>query len=75
MCIDHCTKITANQSHAHDDIADTLYYAVKLALIDKTIVNCYEKNPELEAFSKQMATSNRHIRNLWEQAYGSSTRL
>lgn len=37
MCIDHMLKITANDSHRHDDIADTLSDAVKIALIDKTI--------------------------------------
>lgn len=37
MCIDHCKKITANNSHRFDDIADTMYDAVKLALIDKVI--------------------------------------
>lgn len=39
MCIDHCSKITANNSHRYDDIADTLYDAVKIALIDKTLIN------------------------------------
>lgn len=38
MCLDHCRKITANNSHLHDDIADTLYDAVKIALIDGTIL-------------------------------------
>lgn len=33
--IDHCASITANNTHRHDDIADTLYDAVKIALIDK----------------------------------------
>ena len=37
MCIDHLVKITANNTHRHDDICDTLYDAVKIALIDKTI--------------------------------------
>ena len=37
MCIKHMTKITANDTHRHDDIADTLADAVKIALIDKTI--------------------------------------
>jgi len=36
-CILHMSKITANNTHRHDDIADTLYDAVKIALIDKTI--------------------------------------
>lgn len=37
QCIEHCRKITANNTHRHDDIADTLYDAVKLALIDGVI--------------------------------------
>jgi predicted phage terminase large subunit-like protein len=39
MCLEHMRKITANDTHAHDDIADTLYDGVKLSLIDKTIQN------------------------------------
>jgi predicted phage terminase large subunit-like protein len=37
MCIDHMSKITANDTHRHDDICDTVYDACKIALIDKTI--------------------------------------
>ena len=37
MCIKHMAKITANDTHRHDDIADTLADAVKIALIDKLI--------------------------------------
>jgi len=37
MCIEHMTKITANDSHRHDDIADTFYDAVKIALIDEAL--------------------------------------
>ena len=36
-CIQHMLKITANNTHRHDDIADTLYDACKIALIDKTL--------------------------------------
>jgi len=46
MCIEHCKKITANNSHRYDDIADTLYDAVKIALIDKLIVNMSVKQEE-----------------------------
>ena len=35
MCINHMRKITANDSHAHDDICDNFYDACKLVLIDK----------------------------------------
>jgi hypothetical protein len=37
MCIDHCRKITANQTHRFDDIADTLADAVKAALVDQIV--------------------------------------
>ncbi len=35
--IDHMLKITPNMSHKHDDICDTVYDAIKVALIDKTL--------------------------------------
>jgi len=38
ICLEHMRKITANDSHRHDDIADTLYDAVKIALIDNTLL-------------------------------------
>jgi predicted phage terminase large subunit-like protein len=37
LVIEHMSKITANNTHKHDDIADTLVDAVQIALIDKTI--------------------------------------
>jgi predicted phage terminase large subunit-like protein len=36
-CKTHMAKITANNSHRHDDICDTLYDGVKIALIDKSL--------------------------------------
>lgn len=37
MCIEHMLKITANDTHRWDDICDTCYDAVKIALIDENI--------------------------------------
>ena len=37
ICINHMSKITANDTHRHDDICDTLVDAVKICLIDKDI--------------------------------------
>ena len=34
-CKLHMSKITANDAHRHDDICDTLYDGIKIALIDK----------------------------------------
>jgi hypothetical protein len=39
MCVEHMGKITANNIHRFDDIADTCYDAIKMALIDKIIVS------------------------------------
>lgn len=36
-CIQQMIKLTANDTHRWDDRADTLYDAVKIALIDKTL--------------------------------------
>lgn len=48
MCIEHCKKITANDSHAHDDICDTMYDAIKTVLIDKTLISLIGKDKEKE---------------------------
>jgi len=39
LCKKHMSKITLNDSHRHDDLADTCYDAVKIALIDKSLHN------------------------------------
>ncbi len=45
MCVKHMAKITANDTHRHDDIADTCYDACKIALIDKTLsLNATQSN-------------------------------
>lgn len=49
MCLEHCRKITANNSHRFDDIADTMYDAIKLALIDKVILNRVERSNKRSA--------------------------
>jgi len=37
MCVTHMGKITANDSHRNDDIADTLHDGIMLGLIDKVV--------------------------------------
>jgi len=36
-CINHMIKITANDTHRHDDIADTLSDAIHIALVEKSL--------------------------------------
>lgn len=55
MFIDHMLKITANDSHRHDDIADTVYDAVKIALIDKLL---YQPGKELSRKVAQNVANN-----------------
>lgn len=37
MCVNHMKKITNNDSHAHDDIADTCSDAVRIGLMEKML--------------------------------------
>jgi predicted phage terminase large subunit-like protein len=37
MCKEHMQKITASDTHRHDDLCDNLYDGVKIALIDKSL--------------------------------------
>ncbi len=39
LCLDHMSKITANETHRWDDIADTAADAIRIALIDKAIIS------------------------------------
>lgn len=48
MYLEHMRRITANDSHLHDDIADVTYDAIKLGLIDKYLISNMkdETNPK-----------------------------
>ena len=46
LFIDHMSKITANDSHAHDDICDTCYDAVNVALIQPLAMSYVADNKE-----------------------------
>jgi predicted phage terminase large subunit-like protein len=67
--INHMCKITINDSHAHDDIADTLYDAIKLALIDKTFLylvpNDSDKKKEAEGILKSQKGFNTLKSGVW----------
>lgn len=41
LVVDHMIKITANDTHAHDDICDTVADAIKIALIDELVGKRY----------------------------------
>lgn len=64
-CIEHMRKITANDTHRFDDIADTLYDAIKIALIDNAVPRgTYSKQDDIVAeiaagFNQQQAILRR----------------
>lgn len=68
-CIEHCRKITLNNTHRYDDICDTLYDAVKFALIDKVIITTL-KNVDVRSsqdeVSKKIVASQRRLSRLKE---------
>lgn len=48
LCIEHMSKITPNGAQKFDDIGDTCFDAVKLALIDKTLlIDVLSKTPKV----------------------------
>lgn len=47
MCIEHMSKITANDTHRRDDIGDTCADAVKIALIDKLLMQYSQNNTKI----------------------------
>lgn len=54
MCIKHMSKITANNTHRFDDIADTLSDAINIALIEKTIYSNTGKDEERQKILQNM---------------------
>lgn len=66
MCIEHMTKITANDTHRYDDIADTVYDAVRLGLIDGTIVQLDRRKVEHKVPAGYKAHSGRSFQT-WKK--------
>lgn len=69
MCVDHMKKITNNDSHAHDDIADTCSDAVRIALIDKLLYAYTHKDSLIKSTTKEAATRMNRIAALKKKAY------
>lgn len=65
--ITHMSKITLNNTHAHDDIADTCYDAIKIALIDKSLKSSII-NPDDEMTKKLISQSSK-VSRLRSSAY------
>jgi len=66
MCIEHMRKITANDTHRHDDIADTMQTAIQCALIEGTLlpVDNSQTDSVMQAFTSRTQQLTQLRRNL-----------
>lgn len=69
MCIEHCRKITANNSHKRDDLCDTMYDAIKLALIDKVVINRTDPPDNDPDLAKKLMSTFNKVDRLKRDAY------
>lgn len=65
--LEHMRKITANETHAFDDICDTCYDAVKYVFMDKALLASLKSNPS--QIGKKLAQDLRAQRKAREAAY------
>lgn len=70
MCVEHMSKVTANNVHRWDDIADTCYDAVKIGLVDQTILSSEVGQTDYSSIVKSLASHNTRIDRLRRSAYG-----
>lgn len=68
-CITHMTKITANDSHRHDDICDTAYDAVKACLIDKTLINANLNKTDYNQLAFSLSQGHNKLNKIRQSAY------
>lgn len=69
LCINHMSKITANETHRRDDIADTFADAVKIALIDKTILTAVNNKTDYNELAKSLTFGYNRLDKLQKAAY------
>ncbi len=70
LCVNHMKRITNNDSHAHDDIADTCSDAVRIALIDKMLYAHTHKDALFRSTTREALTNFNNVVQLKRKAYG-----
>lgn len=70
MVLEHMRRITANDSHLHDDIADTLYDAVKMVLIDKFLLSTIRPKEQEQKVVQAVTRSFNNIMRSRKKVYG-----
>lgn len=69
LCIDHMSKITANETHRWDDIADTAADAIRIALIEKSLVTAQINAVNYDQVAKSITSTQNNINRLRQKAY------
>lgn len=69
LCIDHMSKLTANETHRWDDIGDTCADAVKIALIDKSLISSQINSTDYDTIAKSISSTQNQINRLRKNAY------
>lgn len=69
LCIEHMSKITANETHRWDDIADTCADAIKFALIDKIIVQSVMAETNYNELAKTVSFHHNKLDRIKKAAY------
>jgi predicted phage terminase large subunit-like protein len=67
--INHMVKITANESHAHDDLADIVADSLRLALIDKSIISASMDTTDYNSIGAQLTSHDKQVQHLKQKAY------
>ena len=69
LCIDHMSKITANETHRWDDIADTMADAIRIGLIEKTLISSHVNMVDYTQIAKDLTVGQSQVNRLRQRAY------
>lgn len=69
LCVEHMSKITANETHRWDDIADTVADAIRIGLIEKTLISTHINAVDYNSVAKSLASNTQKINRLRQNAY------
>lgn len=75
LVIKHMSKITANQTHARDDICDTAFDAVDIALVRKLIIRKAEASQGDNKLVKMLASQHQRIKQQRDKRHANRRQL
>lgn len=69
LCIDHMSKLTANETHRWDDLGDTAADAIRIALIEKGLVFAQANKSNYDEMAKSIMSNSSKLNRLRQNAY------